>query len=165
MNADRRLVERLTFLARVARKECNYLQTTDVRLFAAPFTPGNVSRLETDVMLAEQVEASVSRFGRLQDTLGDKLLPALLEFMGEAPAPLLDNMHRAEKWGWIDSVDDWIAMRQLRNQMVHEYIEDPVILSSALNAGHAFVPALLVAAERLLGELGRRLGVAIGTPG
>lgn len=160
MTVNRRMAERLTFLARVVRKECNYLQTTDERLFIVPFTPENVTRLETEVMLAEQAEAFVSRFGRLQDTLGDKLLPVLLEFMGEAPAPLMDNLSRAEKWGWVESVDDWIAMRQLRNQMVHEYIEDPAVLSSALNAGHAFVPVLRGVAERLLGEVERRLGAS-----
>jgi hypothetical protein len=29
-------------------------------------------------------------------------------------------------------------MRQLRNQMVHEYIEDLAVLASALRSGHAF---------------------------
>jgi len=36
-----------------------------------------------------------------------------------------------------------MTMRNLRNQMVHEYIEDPVVLSSALQTGHAFVPTLI----------------------
>jgi uncharacterized protein YutE (UPF0331/DUF86 family) len=30
-------------------------------------------------------------------------------------------------------------MRKLRNQMVHEYIEDPEILANALQSGHGFV--------------------------
>lgn len=87
-------------------------------------------------------------------------MPALIDAAGETPAPLLDNMARAEKWGWIASVDDWFAMRQLRNQMIHEYIEDPVVLSSALNAGHAFVPVLCTAATRFMEETEHRLAAA-----
>ena len=34
--------------------------------------------------------------------------------------------------------------------MVHEYIEDPLILASALNAGHEFVPTLIEAAGRFV---------------
>jgi hypothetical protein len=30
-------------------------------------------------------------------------------------------------------------LHNLRNQMVHEYVEDPVVLSSALQTGHDFV--------------------------
>ena len=42
-----------------------------------------------------------------------------------------------------------LDVRRLRSQMVHEYIEDPVVLASALDAGHAFVPELAAAAARL----------------
>ena len=48
-------------------------------------------------------------------------------------------------------------MRRLRNQMVHEYIEDMVVLSSALNSGHSFVLALVTAAERCVAEAQRLL--------
>jgi hypothetical protein len=40
-------------------------------------------------------------------------------------------------------------MRRLRDRMVHEYADDPVVLVSALNAGHALVPVLAAAAEKL----------------
>jgi uncharacterized protein with HEPN domain len=36
------------------------------------------------------------------------------------------------------SADGWMEMRRLRNQMVHEYIEDLAVLASALRSGHAF---------------------------
>lgn len=68
---------RLQFLARMVRKEMCYLQTTDQRLFDVPFTREKAERLEKDVDLAERVDAFVSRFDRLQDTVGDKLLPII----------------------------------------------------------------------------------------
>ncbi len=157
MKLGQDVLRRLAFWVRVVQKESAHLQTTDERLFAAPFTLERATRLEIDPDLAERVEAFVGRFGRLQDTLGDKLLPAVLSLLGERIGPAVDNLDGAERLGLVDSVDDWLAMRQLRNQMVHEYIEDPAILMSALNTGHAFVPSLLKVAERLIEEVDRRL--------
>ena len=37
--------------------------------------------------------------------------------------------------------------------MVHEYIEDLAILSSALEAGHDFVPVLMDTAKRLTAQI------------
>lgn len=147
---------RLQFLARVAVRECQYLQSTDQRLFAERFTERRADSLEDDPDLAERVEAFVGRFGRLQDTLADKLLPVLLSALGERPGSQLDHLDRAERLGFIASAETWFAMRQLRNQMVHEYIEDPAILADALQAGHEFVPQLVRAAEAIAAEISRR---------
>ena len=40
--------------------------------------------------------------------------------------------------------------------MVHEYIEDPAILASALQAAHEQVPMLVTAADKLLAEIQAR---------
>lgn len=78
MTLDAKIALRLQFLARVVRKECRHLATTDARLFKGLFTLNQVAQLEADLDLAERVDAFVGRFGRLQDTVGDKLLPQLL---------------------------------------------------------------------------------------
>ena len=156
MTAEKDLALRLQFLSRVVRKECKHLATTDQRLFDGSFTIEQVGRLEDNADLAERVEAFVGRFGRLQDTVGDKLLPALLTALGEQPFAVIDNLDRAERLRLLRSADEWMAMRSLRNQMVHEYVEDPVILNSALQAGHAFVPELLAGANMMLAEIERR---------
>jgi hypothetical protein len=147
---------RLQFLVRVVRKECQHLTTTDQRLFGGAFTLEQAALLEEDPDLAERVEAFVGRFGRLQDTVGDKLLPLLLAALGEKSSAAIDNLDRAERLGLIKSADEWMTMRNLRNQMVHEYVEDPVVLTSALQTGHAFVPALIDAANRMIVEIGHR---------
>ena len=148
--------QRLQFLARVVRKKCRYLATTDQRLFTDAFTLAQVNQLESDPELAERVDAFVGRFGRLQDTVGDKLLPILLAALGEKPASAIDNLDRAERLGLLNSSDEWMTMRNLRNQMVHEYVEDPTVLTSALQTGHAFVPALIAAAANMVAEIERR---------
>lgn len=48
------------------------------------------------------------------------------------------------------------VMRTLRNQMVHEYVEDVVILTSALQSGHAFVATLVTAGEKMSAEIARK---------
>jgi hypothetical protein len=156
MRMEPKILLRLQFLVRVVRKECTHLSTTDQRLFGSLFTLEQATRLEEDPDLAERVEAFVGRFGRLQDTVGDKLLPLLLTALGEKPSAAIDNLDRAERLGLINSADEWMIIRNLRNQMVHEYIEDPIILSSALQTGHAFVPVLIAAANKMIAEIARR---------
>lgn len=156
MSIDPALSERLRFLARVVERECQHLEITDRRVFARGFAVEDAQRLTDDVELAERVEAFVSRFGRLQDTVADKLLPAYLRAAGETPGLAVDNLDRAERLGFIDSAENWFALRKLRNQMVHEYIEDPAILADALSHGHAAVPTLVSAGRRLIADMGRR---------
>ena len=156
MNIPASHQERLAFLARVTEKECVYLLQTDARLFGDLFTVEDAQKIELDPILAERLDAFVSRFGRLQDTVGDKLLPALLISMAEKPGAAIDNLDRAEKLGFIESADAWMEMRRLRNQMVHEYIEDLAILASALRSGHGFVPSLVKSARICL-EQAKRL--------
>lgn len=156
MTLEPKLEMRIKFLLRVVRKECKHLAITDQRLFHQPFTIETASKLESDVDLAERVEAFVGRFARLQDTVGDKLLPVLLKALGENVASAIDNLDRAERLGLLQSADDWMTMRQLRNQMVHEYVEDLAVLSAALSSGHTFVAQLINAAANMIAEVERR---------
>ena len=59
-------------------------------------TPVRAGALADNVDETERVEAFVSRFGRLQDTLGDKLLPLYLQALGERRGATIDNLDRAE---------------------------------------------------------------------
>ena len=157
MNLHPAMTARLVFLARVTDRECTHLSDTDRRLFESSLSNEQIEKIANDPILAERLDAFVTRFGRLQDTVGDKLLPAVLTALGEKVGAAIDNLDRAEKFGLIESVDDWMVMRKLRNQMVHEYIEDLTILSGALRSGHEFVPALIAAAGRCVAEVNRIL--------
>lgn len=147
---------RLRFLVRVVGKQAVQLHTTDQRLFALPMTAERAATLAGDTDLSERVEAFVGRFGRLQDTLADKLLPTLLAALSEPVGAQLDNLDRAERLGWVRSVDEWLTIRQLRNQMVHEYMEDLIQLANALQSGHGFVASLLNAAQAMAQEVSGR---------
>ncbi|MGV6816726.1 MAG: hypothetical protein ACWA44_05575 [Thiotrichales bacterium] len=147
---------RIKFLTRVVTKERKHLLATDQRLFEKTFTLEMAQSLENNIELAERVEAFVARFGRLQDTLGDKLLPVLLRALGEQTGAVIDNLDRAERLGFIPSVEDWLTIRKLRNQMVHDYIEDLAVLTDALTTGHEYVPQLTESAAIMIAEIERR---------
>jgi hypothetical protein len=76
----------------------------------------------------------------------------------------MENLDKAEKFGLLVSADAWMEMRRLRNQMVHEYIEDLAVLTSALRSGHAFVPELVAAAQRCMAQAHRLLAPSADKP-
>lgn len=136
--------ERLRFLLETVALEAQYLQDTDGRLFAQPFTAERAAGLRAEPLLAERLDAFTARFARLQDTAGDKLLPALLVCLGEPVGSVIDNLDRAARLGLLAaSSDDWIAARALRNRMVHEYIRNLAVLAEAVTSAHRAVPMLV----------------------
>ena len=99
----------------LARKEAAHLQYTHRTLFAQSIDAVWVQQLNLRDDLAEKVEAFVSRFGRLQDQLGEKLLPRFAALLGETPKSMLDVLAYAEKMQWIDNAEAFIGSRKLRN--------------------------------------------------
>jgi hypothetical protein len=145
--------DKLCFLAETVLAEVDLLRITDGRLFATPMDAQRAGTLRQDIDLAERVDAFVARFGRLQDTVGDKLLPAILAWLAEPVGPAIDNLARAERLGWIGSASDWIECRQLRNFMIHEYVRDMTVLAAALSKGHLAVPLLDASARTLANQV------------
>lgn len=119
-------------LVRITAKEVRYLERTVSRLRKMNIDLAWIESLENSDEHSEMLDAFVSRYGRLQDTLGDKLLPAILRLNLEKVGSQLDNLLRAEKLGWIESTQIWIELRELRNRLVHEYMESASDLLSAL---------------------------------
>ena len=118
----------------LARKEAAHLQYTQRTLFAQTIDANWVRRLEARPELAEKVDAFVSRFGRLQDQIGEKLIPRFAALLGESPKSMLDVLAYAEKMQWIDSAEAFIGARKLRNLLVHEYMTDVELFLQALLA-------------------------------
>ncbi len=147
---------RLQLFARIVAKEIKVLTQSDERLYGVTVPAWTVADLEINLDLADRVESFVSRFGRLQDTLGDKLLPRLLTAVGEQPRAFVDNLAKAERMGWLPSGQAWVDMRALRNQMVHEYMEDPLVLAKALDNAHVFTTLLIQVAQNMIQEMTMR---------
>jgi hypothetical protein len=86
------------------------------------------------------------RFTKLQDTLGEKVLPGLLERAEEPLAPdalFGEKLQRLERLGAIPSADAWRVLREVRNAIAHEYPDQPAIQA-------AMIERLLDATDELL---------------
>lgn len=147
---------RLAFLIEIVELEAQHLLETDRRLFAQPFSTDRATALRMNIDESERTDAFVARFGRLQDTIADKLLPEFLRYLAEPVGAVIDNLDRAEKLGLLKSADEWLASRKLRNRMVHEYVRDATELAAALNQGHAQVALLVNLALAISADCRRR---------
>jgi hypothetical protein len=109
----------------IVAKEGKHLSYSWNRLFTQAIDVEWVASLEQNPNTAEQLDAFVSRFGRMQDTMADKLFPRWLLALAEVPGSQIETLNRAERLGILDSTERWLAARNLRNRLVHEYMTTP----------------------------------------
>ena len=75
----------------------------------------------------EVFETLSNRFGRTVDILINKILRGLDIIELEDITRKLDIVIRAEKRGFVDDYKVLIEMKDLRNELVHEYIQENLI--------------------------------------
>lgn len=99
-----------------------------------PFTAESVQHITKEQRrILDQV---AYRFTKLQDTMGQKVLPTLLELAQE---PIASDATFAEKLNWLErmgalpSAEEWKRLRVARNAIAHEYPDDPALQASAVN--------------------------------
>lgn len=119
------------------------------RKFKAPPAPDKLVNLDPAADLAEKIDVLAARFARLQDHLGEKLLPRWLQLQGESVGTMLDTLNRAERLGLLSDALAWAAWRKLRNQLVHEYLQDSHALAQAIDATLQATPHLLTLIQRI----------------
>ena len=91
--------------------------------------------LEADRARVRVVDQMLFRFIKLQDTVGERLIPATLTVLRESfeDWPMRDRLNRLEKLGYLD-VENWLSWREVRNRLAHEYPDQPEIRFAALIA-------------------------------
>lgn len=96
------------------------------------------------------VDQFAYRYTRLQDDVSARHMPAVLQAMGEdiGPMPAMDRFSRHEQLGWLPSEDEWLALRQVRNQFAHEYPDNPAERFERLQVATQSARQLLLVAER-----------------
>ncbi|RTZ60363.1 MAG: hypothetical protein DSZ31_02220 [Gammaproteobacteria bacterium] len=69
------------------------------------------------------IDSFIFRFSKFQDALGKKLFPLTLQVLGEdiENLPFIDWLNRLEKLGLINSAQEWMEIRVLRNLITHTY--------------------------------------------
>jgi len=85
-----------------------------------------------------QFETLCARYARSIDFLIRKFYRTLDAFEFEESGTLIDIIHRAHKRGLIDSVEEMRLLKELRNEIVHEYIEEDLTdyFKEVLEASH-----------------------------
>jgi hypothetical protein len=83
-----------------------------------------------DIFIALKIEkkaifdAYLKRFSSLQDFLGAKIFPLLIDISGIGSTKMTEVLYHAEKEGLIDDLNTWISLREARNELEHDYPDD-----------------------------------------
>ena len=75
------------------------------------------------------------RFSKLQYTLGDKVFPLIVKDyeQSEQALPFVDVLNKLEKWGFISNGQEWLHLRQIRNDVTHQDDDEPQSMAQAIN--------------------------------
>ena len=101
----------------------------------------------------EKIEVLFSRFSRAVDMLINRILRGIDILELEDVGTKLDIVIRAEKRGFVDSYETLIAMKDLRNELAHEYVGERLI--SKLDEVKEFSEKLIEIGNRVI-EYGER---------
>lgn len=142
--------ERACLALELAQKEVTHLIYTHHTLFAQTLNLEWVQSLNDNEEQSEKIDAFVSRFGRLQDHIGEKLLPRFAALLGESPKSLLDVLAYAERIGWIDDAEAFVYTRKLRNLLVHEYMVSAKLFIEALQSADKATLMLIAIVDRIV---------------
>lgn len=109
----------------------NYAKTKIGHLF--PLTEETYLTLTEDNIA--YIDHFVERFSKLQDAMGAKLFPQILELTKEQGqiSAFIDKINKLEKIGAISSASKWLELRGLRNSFAHDYPSDVTLNVQTLN--------------------------------
>jgi hypothetical protein len=136
----------------------NYAARATAALF--PMEAGRYQRLSApEITLLDQM---LFRFGKLQDSIGQRLLPAILRAGQEwhEQETFLDKLNRLEKLGAVPSALGWVELRELRHSAMHEYPDDPALNAANLTRIFNRIDDLANALSQARGFASQHFGVA-----
>ena len=71
---------------------------------------------------SESFDAFSSKFARLSDIYTQKVIKGGMMLLREEALTFIDRINTAEKFGFIRSAEDLKLIRDLRNEIAHEYV-------------------------------------------
>ena len=69
-------------------------------------------------------DAYIKRFSSIQDFLGAKIFPLLIEISGISSVKMTEVLYHMEREEVIDSIDNWIELREICNELEHDYPDE-----------------------------------------
>lgn len=85
-----------------------------------------------------------TRFGKLQDILGSKIFPLMLDILGENAPSYRDKLNVLEKLKIIENAKWWMELREIRNTLTHDYPDNYDTLATHFNGMISYVEKLLL---------------------
>ena len=108
-----------------------------------PLNSDKVENLDKENLLL--LELLTSRFAKLQDLLGSKIIGDFLAMTEDAREnmTMLDKIHMLERLEIIEDSELWKEMRVVRNNISHEYPDKPELTAENLNRIFELAPKLI----------------------
>lgn len=84
--------------------------------------------------IVKTIDSFIYRFIKVQDKMGEKLFPIVLEKLQEYKPnmPFIDILNKMERLELISSSNNWIEFRKLRNTLTHDYPDNTEELLEAI---------------------------------
>lgn len=81
------------------------------------------------------IDQFLFRFAKLQDAIGQKLFKTALLYLNEdiESKPFIDILNLMEKLHLIESANIWKQLRDDRNELAHNYEDEPDQMSETIN--------------------------------
>lgn len=97
------------------------------------------------------LETMASRFGKLKDLIGTKIIDIYLQSQSQPIEGLsiIDKIHKLEKFNMIDSEDTWLELRNVRNHITQEYPDEPALTAKHLNNIYRLASVLISIYQKL----------------
>lgn len=108
LEANRQVLDEALPSFRRSLEKCRSLELTEPRSFE----------------VEESFDALISKFARVADIFTQKVLKSLVLLTREDAPTFVDRMNLCEKLKVIPSASDLIEIRDLRNQIAHEYLAE-----------------------------------------
>lgn len=83
----------------------------------------------------KNIDQYLFRFSKLQDTMGEKLFRLIVQDFIENidRMTFIDILNQLEKIEILENTEDWKVLRNIRNNISHQYDDDPEEMADALN--------------------------------
>ena len=123
------------------------------KCYSFPISMDDFTKILTSTEHLAYSDQIIYRFSKLQDCMGAKLFRSVLLYEGEnINKPFLDILNQLETIDIIN-VDEWFEIRDLRNEIAHDYEDNDKIAVNVLNAIYKLkidLKEILHSIERLL---------------
>jgi hypothetical protein len=108
----------------LSHKELEYIMPLDTKKY-----------LNLDDENIKVLDQFLFRFSKLQDAMGQKLFKNILKFLKEdvENLPFIDILNRMEKLRLIENANTWKELREDRNDLAHNYEDEPDKMSETIN--------------------------------